>query len=265
MLSIKHLTYRIYFTSLFKTLTISYLFLSLLWLSQYFLGDILISICFLIYTIIIFKRFLLIESTIYSLKLKAYVDGRTKWFKTIFKWRTLIKISCLMLTIIIVLMFFLFFFSIDFIYKIIIFLDALIVYFIIKFTKTPLKKVLKKDAHYVFAETITSFFNILILFTIYAIYYFSIDPFSYFNTGTLDPGIPVWVKENIHHSSIIFEKILRIHICISMTIENMIGINKTLMIIYKIFHLITMSFWPFVAITFFYKAILVDFLKVKGK
>lgn len=240
-------------------LIVVYAFLILNFIAELWGGNILLPILMIFFCWIISKRLIKIAQMVKEIQVGAVVDEKSKWHDKIISWQVFLRIGCWITAIFITISFFLFFNTIGIFYKIILFLDALLIVWLTKKLKSPLRKHLKEKASNLIGGLSANFLNVFILFVIYVGYSLVFGAtLESFERGTIDPNIPLWVKQNINHSCDIFEKLLRFYKNIEITIENAISIKTWIHIIYKIFHLLTMSFWPFMGITLFYRYFLRD-------
>ena len=69
----------------------------------------------------------------------------------------------------------------------------------------------------------------------------------------LDPEIPLYVQKTVHHSSFLFQALLRFYRCMELTMLNLASLNANVMVAYKIVHAITAQALPIIGITLFFK------------
>lgn len=231
-----------------------YIFLALVIVAQIWGGNLLLPALIFVFVFLVAKRLIILEQMIKEIRISAVVANNSPWLKKILSFQTFLTIGCYCAAIFISVSFFLFFYSTNILYKIVIFLDAFWIIWLTKKMKIPFSKHLKEKPLVLICEIAANILNVLTLFITYVIYLLYCEQFiGVFETGTLDPNIPLWVKQNISHSCGIFQKILRINVLIQIATENFVSIESWIHITYKIIHLLTMSFWPFLGITLFYR------------
>jgi hypothetical protein len=243
-------------SKIIRKISIPYGLLFVLYLSGFVLGDLLLPILFVIFTAIISSRWLSIQTQFKEIKLDTVLEKRSLWHERLMRWNTFLTISCVLMAIFTSISLFIFLFSVGIPYIVILFLDGIFFYYINQKIKIDFKKHLNfKDKPAILSnDLVINFINIFVLFIFYFLYSLFLEHSALnFVHGSLDPDIPTWVKENIHHSCSSFEKILRISVALKLTFENLLSVDHWILLIYKIFHLLTMSFWPFVGITLFYR------------
>lgn len=241
-------------SELIKKLSIPYGLLIFLYLSKYLFGDVLFPILFVIFTGIISVRWLKIQTQIKEIRIDTVFKEKSPWHDRLMRWNTLLTIFCLLMAIFTSLSLFIFLFSVGKPYIAVLFLDGLFFLYINEKLRINLKGHLKSKPAILTNDLLVNFLNVVVLFVLYFLYSLLLEHFTVdFEHGVLDPNIPTWVQNNIHHSCYIFEKILRISVAFKLTFENLLSMDHWILLIYKIIHLLTMSFWPFVGITFFYR------------
>jgi hypothetical protein len=236
-----------------------YVFLLLVWASQQWGGNLPFLFIAFFFCFVIAKKLVKLELMIKEVRVSAVMEESSEWYKRILNWQIYLKIGCWILALFISISFFLFFYTTGPFYKLVIFLDALVIIWLTRKLKLPFTKHLKEQTLNLIGEFAANFLNIFILFVIFVIYslFFERLP-SGFDSGTLDANIPLWVRDNIRHSCDIFEKLLRLNVSLRMTIDNAICLESWIHYSYRLFNLLTMSFWPFLGITLFYRFFLTD-------
>ncbi len=178
-----------------------YGFFLLVLASQYWGGNLLFPLLAFFFFYVIGKRLVKIEFMIKEVRVSAVMDESSEWHERILSWQTFLKIGCWVAALFISLSFFLFFYTTGVFYKLVILLDALVIIWLTQKLKSPFTKHLKEKASNLIGELAANFLNVCLLFITFVAYSLAFDnPLSGFEAGTIDANIPIWVKENIHHS-----------------------------------------------------------------
>jgi hypothetical protein len=244
----------------YKKMAVPYGLLILLYLSRYFLGNFLLLFLFFVFTFVITVGLLKILVQFKEIRVDSVFLDNSPWYQRLMQWNTLLSINCIFIASFITIGFFIFYFSIGGLYSVILFLDGIFIFHVNQRLRVNVENHIKSKPAVLINGLMINIINVSILFIFYFIYSLVFERFSVtFVPGILDPSIPVWVQNNIHHSCASFQKLLRLTVALSLSFENLISVDDWIHWIYKIFHLLTMSFFPFITITLFYRY----FLEIK--
>ncbi len=233
----------------------------LLWVSKKYYGSVIIPIVLLYLFWVIAKRMCLIELMLKKIRLASVLKENSSWYRRIISWQFFIKTTSVVMAFFISLSFMIFINTVGWIFHIVLLFDALAIWFISQKISMTFVDDIKESVLNFAKEVCVNTINVIVLFLIYVAYSLWIEPYYETNfvstmPGMLDPEIPLWIKDNVKHSCNYFAILLRCNVLMTMTFKNIASFDSSVYLLYKIFHLLTMSFWPFLGITLVYRHLL---------
>jgi len=139
-------------------------------------------------------------------------------------------------------------------YFVVALVDGAIFLWVINTVKSLLEKHINESKLFIVEAALSNIINVIILYFIYGTYKLFVEGLPAGVQGGLDPKIPLIVKDTVHHSSHLFEMLLRIDMCLDMTLASIAySVDHVAFTFYQFLRIITMSFWPFLGTTIIYR------------
>lgn len=239
----------------FWRLLISFIIILTFWMTRYFGGNPVTFAFFLFFAWSINTQIFPFKKKFREAAINAILDPESSAYRFLMDHPTLIICLSYVISAVFSVSMMLFVQSMDeILHGFVLTVGGLSMYWLYKRSIKIVKRPFQDEAAVLIREYVVNAIGVAIMLLLFGIIYFTSNDELKFPI-VLDPAIPLYVKDTVHHSSHLFQAILRFYCCIDLTMLNLAALNTNVLYAYKILHTVTANMLPIIGITLFFKCI----------